>query len=91
MRIVLENDPPRKRFHVFKLLAQLAIIAGGLFHLDKLLGCQGDGDSFLLHFTRPLVAGTSGFACGAILDRSLADVADPAQKTTKPVVLALGG
>ena len=85
----MEDDTPGKRFHLFELSAQLSVIGDGVFHLDELLCGQRDTNGLLRDFARPLIAGTASFACGAILDRALADIAHLAQAATQTVILAL--
>ena len=79
MGCVLEDNAARELFHLLEALAKFPVVADRLFHFGKLFSGQGDGNGFLGHFARPLVAGSPAFTSGPILNRSLADVTELGQ------------
>ena len=55
MRDCLEYDFPRKLFHFFELLPDVAVVGNRLLHLNELLGCERHRDRFLRYFAGPLI------------------------------------
>jgi len=75
----LEYNLARDLFHNSELSSQLAVIGYGFAQLGELFAGQSHRYGFLCHFASPLVASPSALAGRAILDRTLANVAQLAQ------------
>ena len=72
---IVEYYFSRDFFHFLKLFSEVPVIFDRGFHVTKLLGAQSHGHGFLRDFAGPLVARTAAGPMGAILHRTLAEIA----------------
>ncbi len=69
-----EDDFTRELFHFVELLAELFVVGNSLLKLCELLLRKCNRYRFFGDLARPLVAGTTTFSAGAVLDRTLTNV-----------------
>lgn len=89
MWVGLKDDLSRELLQFRGGPAQLLLVGDGLLHFLELLGGERDGDGLLSDLAGPLAAGSSAFAGGAVLHRTLTDVAARRQFSAQTFKLPL--